>query len=296
MGFFSGLIKSVAGPLIGGAASLLGGKSSQDSAESQNQLNYAHQKEFAQHGIRWKVADAKKAGLHPLAAIGGLGASYTPSATIGDNGYGQAGAALGDAVSGYIDGQNTRRAQNATATQHERELADLGLERAKLQNRLLEAQITSEWASTMGQPHNPPMPSAVSPGSKSAVVAVRGNSPALSRSGVIEGQPSVAISPSAGDPSVEAGKNPLWKEHQLSPGLSVQLPSQSASEGLEALPPGALAGMMGAAHLQKYWSGGERPKTPLPKGYRWQWNPNLGRWIAATDNPRDFKNFIRSRR
>lgn len=298
MGFFSGLlgaVKDVAGPLIGAAGSLLGGKNASDAAAANNAQNYENQKEFAQHGIRWKVADAKAAGLHPLAAIGGAGASFTPSSSVvGDSGLGAAANHLGDAANSFIDGQNTKRAQNATATQYERELADLQLERARLQNRYLEAQITTEWANVMGQPSNPPMPTGINPGAKSAALAVRGGAPALHRSGLIDGQPSVAISPSAGDPSTEAGKNPLWKAHQASPGLSIKLPSQSASEGLEALPPGALAGIMGASHLQEYWKGRDKPKTPLPDGYHWQWNPNIGRWITATDNPRDFKNFIRS--
>lgn len=40
--------------------------------------NRALQKEFAQNSIQWKVNDAKQAGLHPLAAIGAQGTSYTP--------------------------------------------------------------------------------------------------------------------------------------------------------------------------------------------------------------------------
>lgn len=36
------------------------------------------QREFAQMGVRWRVADAKAAGLHPLAALGTSGASATP--------------------------------------------------------------------------------------------------------------------------------------------------------------------------------------------------------------------------
>lgn len=37
----------------------------------------ALQREFAQHGIRWRVRDARKAGLHPLAALGASGAAYS---------------------------------------------------------------------------------------------------------------------------------------------------------------------------------------------------------------------------
>lgn len=44
-----------------------------------NEANLAAQKEFAQHGIRWKVEDAKQAGLHPLFGAGLTGASFSPS-------------------------------------------------------------------------------------------------------------------------------------------------------------------------------------------------------------------------
>lgn len=47
------------------------------------QLGY--QKEFAQKGIRWKTEDAKQAGLHPLAALGTMGASYSPTSYIPGN-------------------------------------------------------------------------------------------------------------------------------------------------------------------------------------------------------------------
>lgn len=39
--------------------------------------NIANQKEFAQHGVRWKVADAQAAGLHPLAALGAQTSSFS---------------------------------------------------------------------------------------------------------------------------------------------------------------------------------------------------------------------------
>ena len=42
------------------------------------QRNYDMQKEFAQMGIQWRVADAKAAGLHPLAALGAAPAHASP--------------------------------------------------------------------------------------------------------------------------------------------------------------------------------------------------------------------------
>lgn len=43
----------------------------------------ALQKEFAQQGIRWRVDDAKAAGIHPLAALGAQTFSYSPQSVGG---------------------------------------------------------------------------------------------------------------------------------------------------------------------------------------------------------------------
>lgn len=101
MGILSGAI-SAGASLVGG---LLNNKSGADAA----QRNYDAQKEFAQNGIRWKVADAKAAGIHPLAALGVNNASFTPSFTAGDNGL-------------ALMGQEFGRAIEAKSTRAEREL------------------------------------------------------------------------------------------------------------------------------------------------------------------------------
>ncbi len=43
------------------------------------------QREFAQNSIQWRVNDAKKAGIHPVAALGSQGISYNPSYVGGDD-------------------------------------------------------------------------------------------------------------------------------------------------------------------------------------------------------------------
>lgn len=78
----AGLLEAFAGPLIGAAASLFGGKKSKESAADQAVANYLQQKEFAQHGIRWRVEDAKAAGLHPLYALQGSGATFSPNPIV----------------------------------------------------------------------------------------------------------------------------------------------------------------------------------------------------------------------
>lgn len=49
---------------------------------------WQYQMAMANHGIRWKVADAKKAGLHPLAALGAQTMSYAPSRVGGSSNVG----------------------------------------------------------------------------------------------------------------------------------------------------------------------------------------------------------------
>lgn len=77
MGLLS-TIGSVVGSAFGPVGSALGGAAGKyfDKRGDENR-QYSRDKEFAQKSIRWKVADAKAAGLHPLAALGA--ASATPS-------------------------------------------------------------------------------------------------------------------------------------------------------------------------------------------------------------------------
>lgn len=50
----------------------------------QEQLKY--QREFAQQGLSWRVADAQRAGMHPLAALGAQGMpSYSPVSVQSDS-------------------------------------------------------------------------------------------------------------------------------------------------------------------------------------------------------------------
>lgn len=91
----------VTGSLISAGSSVLGGLFGSKSAKRQNRRNEALQREFAQHGIQWKVEDAKRAGIHPVAALGAQGASYSPSTVVDPMGdaLAQAGQSIGSGVS-----------------------------------------------------------------------------------------------------------------------------------------------------------------------------------------------------
>ncbi|WP_276819088.1 hypothetical protein [Mailhella massiliensis] len=99
MGFFDGGLSGVAGAIGGLAGGLLdAGFSSQASAADK-----AWQKEVMQNQLQWKAADARKAGLHPLAVLGGgaYSGSLSSRPTSWADSLGKLGEGIGDAFAAY---------------------------------------------------------------------------------------------------------------------------------------------------------------------------------------------------
>lgn len=188
------------GPLISAGASLIGGlinKSSADDArEAQaaaNERNIALQKEFAQNGIQWKVADARAAGIHPIYALGGSTASFTPTSSnfSADTSIGSALASGGQDIGKAIDKASDAptRADNYTRLAQKLELEGKGL-----QNDILRQELASK-VGRISQTPSPPIPSAVDP----YLI------PGQSGSGLVKRKP-VEIAPSPSNaPHNEAG-------------------------------------------------------------------------------------------
>jgi hypothetical protein len=153
-----GALLSAGSSIIGG---LLGKSSADKAADAQremNERNIALQKEFAQSGIQWRVEDAKKAGIHPIYALGSGGASFTPVSsnftadTSMANAFASAGQDIGRAV-------NATRGQSARLDAFSKTAQALQLENMGLQNDVLRTEIASKTA-RLNQQTNPPMPSA----------------------------------------------------------------------------------------------------------------------------------------
>lgn len=151
------------GSLVSGAASLVGGflnRSAAKDAQTATNINlrdqYEHQKEFAQNGIKWRADDAKRAGIHPIYALGASTPSYSPQSVsfAADN-------SLGNALSNA--GQDIGRAINATRTAPERDAAfsksvqQLQLEGMGLDNQIKQATLASS-IQRLRANANPPLP------------------------------------------------------------------------------------------------------------------------------------------
>ena len=205
-----GGIAAGVGAAVGGVAGLLSSGQSQANAAAINKFNYNAQKEFAQNGIRWKVQDAKAAGLHPLAALGAQTSGYTPSAAIGDSpdfGFlSDMGAAAGRAI-------DAKRTSTERAEQERKQnlLFNEELKGRQLQNQETQTRIDSmKWDMAMDAARNaersvrtqqqvPPMPSLAPDGS-----LMPGQSNATSPGDIIDAKPPEVTLNAPGRPNVEA--------------------------------------------------------------------------------------------
>lgn len=187
------------GEILSGIGSIVGGFLSRDAQSEANAIarenkekDIALQREFARSGIRWKVDDAKAAGIHPLYALGANTVSYAPSSVgiVPEDGLARGLASAS---------QDFGRAIDSTRTQDERSeaisgaAAKLALEKGALENDLLRAQISKMRAQV-----GPPMPS-------------------LADKNAIEGQPAtrVVVLPTGpmSTPASESTQDAISKEY-----------------------------------------------------------------------------------
>lgn len=245
------LFKTIGGPLISGAFSAQNSKD-----------NYDAQKEFAQNGIQWRVADATAAGLHPLAALQGGGTSFSPSFNTGS---GMDFGKMFDDMAGMgKHGQNTDRAQRAVLSDYDREKQALHIRSLQLQNSLLESQLAQNWSHVMGQPSNPPAPgpsSAVPAQSSGQTLAL----PGAVKPGVVKLEPSKSESARPGDAGVAAGRSPLFREQVISNKSSANLLTPEAGELFEAYGEVLKPFMAAGAHGLRWWDNELQPR--LARGW-----------------------------
>lgn len=206
------MLGSILGAGISAVSSLFGGKSASDAQAKANAQNIKMQKAFAQKGIQWKVNDAKKAGIHPLYALGANTVSFSPS-SVGST-------ALGEGIANA--GQNIGRAVASGLTNDEKMsgiMAKLSIQRAELENQKLASEIA-----LIRQPGTPPSPIVEGP-----VIDGQGNAIGNVDVGPVE-------TVSRGDTRLhsEAGHRPDVSFLKTGDGGYAPVPSKEAAEALES--------------------------------------------------------------
>lgn len=108
-----GAVLPAATSILGGLRSDKGAKAANEQAAALARENIALQKQFAQEGIRWRVKDARAAGVHPLFALGANTQSFSPVYSAFDNA--KAGSGRGIANAGQAIGNVLQNMQQPVA-------------------------------------------------------------------------------------------------------------------------------------------------------------------------------------
>lgn len=224
----------VTGSLISGGASLLGGIFGRGgSGKKLAREQMAMQKEFAQHGVRWRVEDAKAAGIHPLAALGMQSMSYSPV-------YAQASEGIGSSLAEA--GQHIGRAVAAQSTAVERRMQLLGLAAAEKSLEEADARIgalRSEEFRNMQEanaaksfPVPDPFWDQFGSGGSDRLSAVPESVVPV---GTINPVSPDVVAHTVGDVSTMAGATPIWRNFNLRPGMQIALPGGKDGDAAEVL-------------------------------------------------------------
>lgn len=207
----------VTAALISGGASIIGGAMANRSNRKQFDQNAALQREFAQQGIRWKVEDAKAAGLHPLYAIGSTGASYSPSTYSDAMGpaIAQAGQQIGTGIAAHSQ-EKTRKREASLQRQLQQNQIIIGQQRLRSQIHVDTAQ--ANYYNAMAQQ--------ISRQPSSGFPADSESSPVISATtGQAEIVPQKIPSAAKDDPSQAAGPDrPAWMDVRI--GNNAWLPEE----------------------------------------------------------------------
>ena len=145
MGFFSSIGNAIGG-IVGGVGSAIGGILGANSQKDANSANldfarqqFEYQKELHKNQLQWRVEDAKKAGLHPMAALGLQSSSFSPvSSNVQANDYswiGDLGQSAGYAAMKAKDKDQQREAFALAAKE-----ANLQFQNMELQNEGLQLE------------------------------------------------------------------------------------------------------------------------------------------------------------
>lgn len=268
------------GAAIGAAGSLLGGLFGSSSSKKAMKMQIAAQREFAQHGVRWKVDDAKAAGIHPLAALGAQTHSFAPIGLPG-NDMGAGIAAAGQDIGRAID---AKRSQGERPSAVVKTMQDLTVQKMGLENELLASQIAR-----IKQPGHPP----AMPGGAHLVIDGQGDTAVPS--GLVKDVPLERIAANPNNVHQEPGS--VVEQGMLrTPKGHAPAMSDDAKQRLEEDTIGTLQWNLRNRLLPMIDDKRFTPPYPAPTGSIWAFDPLTGEYILQPSNetPEDsLRNFAR---
>lgn len=176
--------------------------------------NAALQREFAQNGIKWKMDDARRAGVHPVYALGASGASFSPMYSAGSTDLTNENQWMADV------GQGITGAISRSATAEQRQAAQLNLEGMSLDNDLKRAELLKL---SMGTPAGVPSESFID-GQGNSGVKVR--TVPMQRSASMAGRPDL-------EPGAKTGTGFYVEKSADGASILVPVPSKDTKESIE---------------------------------------------------------------
>jgi len=245
---------------IGGlAGALLDSRNSQKIAK----MNIKKTKEFAQHGVRLREEDAKAAGLHPLAALGMQATGFNP-VSAGSN-FQEAGQDIGRAVGAGLTSEERGGLQG--------EMAKLTVEKAKLENDYLRAQIGKLTA-----PGTPPARPTVDAGSATALLG-QGDANRVAL------KPAERVVTAPANESQEAGASASIQWIKGARGGYVPVKSKAASEGLEDDTIGNVDWSISNRILPRFFGVNQNPpprtQEMIDSDQWWSYHPFYGEYLPV---------------
>lgn len=237
MGWLEGII-SGAGSILGGVTSNLINQNQQENEATRNQSNFDIQQDNFLRNAQIRSEDAKKAGLHPLYALGGNAAQPSGSIPI----------VMQDSVGGSLNqaGQNLSSAMARTASGDDRIKTNLEIQLMKHQITESDARAQMYLSEAAKNNQAGVQGLGIQP-ETSGLGAPEGQAPMNLSTGIIDVRPSPQLSTKKGWSDTIAGTGSVHEERMLYPGFPMQVPrleGESLEEILSEMSPGAFMGML----------------------------------------------------
>ncbi len=204
--------------------------------------NYDAQRQFAEHSLEWRIESAKRAGIHPLAALGANLPQYSPTYSGGGGG------------GGIVGGQSYGRATGAAMSQTQRD--ELTTQQIELGNIMIDTRREE-----LNQLKNPAIPRSAGVGGLQG----QGQYPMSAR-------PEERTYSGINTPERSHGAIADYGFARTRTGLTI-VPGKDIKERIEdQLIPEAAWALRN--QLMPFFRSPRKPSTkefPLPPGFEWVW-------------------------